>query len=744
MVRRSAFTEFYSHPCYEPNPYLFDHLKYVANKTREIISQTNFPETDQNIGYCAGLLHDIGKINPYYQIYFKEKKSNEKTQEHCKELGLNNQIYFKEKKSNEELRKQLEKKYGRIHAPYSAWLVQKMLKGFSQKQLSDIIILIYKHHGALQGSLYDFVYDRPETHNYIKDNLEIFAQKYKDTQVFDKLNWDIPDSFFSRPIIYDVSLEKNKENFFRIGFLFSALLQADKGSFSQHRYDQFNININTAKLEKSSKLSNLRTEIQKYIAKNYDPDNPISIINAPTGTGKTKAFLDIVVKYGKNYSRVFYFSPLLALTEDFESKLTQCITSSELSGILKYNSVTIDTLQKDDDKINNMSQEESTEGIDKCWNFDYESFNKSFIITTLQRLLITIYSPKNKDKLKLASFRNSLLIVDEIQTVPSEILGNLIEQMRLIAKYLNSKILLVSATIPYELNNIPKVAIPDIITKNYLEETTKQISILEDFKINDITDKQFLLMLNTRKKAVNTWRVLHEQKTVYITAGITKQDKKNRIDNIKTYNKVISTQVIEAGVDISFSKIYREMAPLDNIIQMLGRLNRENDQDDSLLVIFETDGQHRPYSKLEYQTSKRYLENVTDSKALYDKLPIYYEEIYNNNLVSRDQSEFLSFNVNNMNFTQVWEIVKKSSDSFYDDVFVPDVNKWQYTKDKLIQKQFSDVNKFSATLPISYHDDKVKEFWDEDLLEMQVLLPKKDKLDELYDKEIGLDKWLIQ
>ena len=70
---------------------------------------------------------------------------------------------------------------------------------------------------------------------------------------------------------------------------------------------------------------------------------------------------------------------------------------------------------------------------------------------------MTLYSNRNSDKMKLISLRKSLLIVDEVQTLPKFILSNLVEYLQKLAKFLDSKILLVSATIPYPLQGLPKV-----------------------------------------------------------------------------------------------------------------------------------------------------------------------------------------------------------------------------------------------------------------------------------------------
>jgi CRISPR/Cas system-associated endonuclease/helicase Cas3 len=108
----------------------------------------------------------------------------------------------------------------------------------------------------------------------------------------------------------------------------------------------------------------------------------------------------------KNLERIFYFSPLLALTEDFEQKLAK--TFNDVNEVLIYNHLFSGSIEE-------KKSFESGQVYDSQWIFDNESFNRPFIITTTQRLLITIFSNKQADKLKLASFRNSLLIIDEVR-----------------------------------------------------------------------------------------------------------------------------------------------------------------------------------------------------------------------------------------------------------------------------------------------------------------------------------------
>src|SRR3989344_5964851 len=93
----------------------------------------------------------------------------------------------------------------------------------------------------------------------------------------------------------------------------------------------------------------------------------------------------------------------------------------------------------------------------------------------MQRFIMTIYSNAQSDKMKLASFKNSLLILDEVQTVPKCLLPNIISLLKYMSKKMNFKVLLVSATIPYELSKLPKISCPENIKQRYLNHVKKYI-----------------------------------------------------------------------------------------------------------------------------------------------------------------------------------------------------------------------------------------------------------------------------
>ncbi len=126
----------------------------------------------------------------------------------------------------------------------------------------------------------------------------------------------------------------------------------------------------------------------------------------------------------------------------------------------------------------------------------------------------------------------------------------------------------------------------------------------------------------------------------------------------------------------------------------------------------------------------------------------YYDEISARNKHNIAKTEELETYIKNLDFEKVWRFVKNElfADDDRDSVFVPELENWDELKYALINNQLKDNFKkyglLTATLPRSV--DKIgREYFDEELLEKNILLPKKEHLKTIYDENIGFDKWVI-
>jgi len=740
------------------NSGLFEHSLKTAQRARELAEDLGFGDT----AFYAGLLHDVGKLNPYYQILFSS--------------GQINSDYLK------------------AHAIFSALATTSLLEidSLTIQEQKQILFTVAGHHTKLTQFTKSLDFIKHDTARFMRslhgtyENLKDFSKLVRNCEEFKNLAWDNCLQLF--PYLPGNESEFFADDDFILNFLnfssvFSILIQADRGSFFDN-LDQtnFDINLNTDVLVRTgSQLSALRQSFQEHILSENVFQDDLIILKAPTGIGKTKIFLDIINKISvvERFERVFYFSPLLALTDDFEGKLfnaekdVSVLNQFDAKKVLVYNhaftgSLLKKNLLKDQDVWSGDDSEDS-----KIFNtpeyFERESFNRPLIITTTQRLLMVLYSNTPADKRKLVSFKNSFLIVDEVQTIPKVLLPNFIELLKVLAKKYHTKILLVSATIPYELRNLPMLSTSKELEEIYLQRTVKRIEYNDSFDPANVAlgkNERTIFMFNTRRKALCFFEKLQTMSTdvLYLSSGIRKHDRRSIIQQ-RLQNKadnqsvtVVSTQVLEAGVDVSFSRMYRELAPLDNIVQAMGRLSREGECNDPLLTVFVTDGRSEPYSTLEVEESKKLLPAINSSIALYKTLHSYYKTVSDENLRNKNLAKDLDDKMRRLNFDGVWEFVKKNAlpDALGDSVFIPDVHKYDEIRQQFLSsysnedrankdrgKLYTQYAELMAQLPrVLDKTDGLKCLLDEELLEHNVLLPKKEFLDCVYDPKVGLDKWV--
>ncbi|MCL4430572.1 MAG: CRISPR-associated endonuclease Cas3'', partial [Chloroflexi bacterium] len=459
------------------NSGLLDHSLKTARRARELASSLGFGDT----AFYAGLLHDIGKLNPYYQILFSSGR--------------------------------VDSDYLRAHAIFSALAVNRLLNiaALPKRAQKQALFAVAGHHSKLTQFTKSLAYidydktrfERSRSGTY--SNLQLFSQIVRELEGFKDLAWDKCLRKFQNTPLSEMDFTAEGDfilDFLGFSSVFSALIQADRGSF-WHGTDEeperlvweqpaFAISLNTDVLvRRGFPLSKIRMSFQEQLLSENKFEDKIAILKAPTGIGKTKIFLDIVNKAASSqrFERVFYFSPLLALTDDFEGKLfpkkveknhfegqfiPSVLKPADAEKVLVYNHAFTGSLLKKQSKDSEAWLE--AEAKDPQFKrtpeyFERESFNKELIITTTQRLLMVLYSNEPADKEKLLSFKNSFMIIDEVQTIPKVILPNLMSLLKALTEKYHSKILLVSATIPDELQDLPKLATPKELEETYLQMT---------------------------------------------------------------------------------------------------------------------------------------------------------------------------------------------------------------------------------------------------------------------------------
>lgn len=739
MVVLSASTEFLSHSDLDDNGnkrLLKDHLTRVAEKTKQLIAGTAIGH--EEVAYYSGLLHDVGKLNPWYQLEFRSQHHDG---------------------------------YIRMHAIFSAWTADSLLSGILDDRRERLLVMsmVAGHHTNLEKELSSEVANRKRSFNTsraaVASNLMVFRGQVHHLQGFDRLNWEAAKSELvdlNLPVNFQSCVTGGSFTFLEAGALYSALLQADRGDLAGWPNYHYDILFDTAKLisgQQASQLADIRTKLQNDILK-HQPGS-VSVVQAPTGAGKTKIFLDLIPRYG-NLERVFYFSPLLALTDDFESKIRGALPKPTLGEILVYNHLFSGSLS---------AKEDPDSQAGGAYSFADESFNRKMVISTTQRLLRILYSNDASEKIKLMSFRNALLIIDEVQTIPKFILPNFISLLKELTEKMGTKVLLVSATIPEEIKRagIDIMGASDALTSDYYGRQLKSVEFRDQTPPSSLVAEagRTLIMVNTRAKAANVLQSLPG--ALYLSSGVRKKDRTEILQSIKSQSTpctVVSTQVVEAGVDVSFDMVVRELAPLDNLVQVMGRLAREDDMSNNrkqptmYVFRFPGDKTHVPYVGIEYDKTEEILPNIHNSAELIAALLPYYQALYEDNKSNKSWLKCLERYEAEMSFEGVWkEVEKKLFPESDRQVIIPDSEEHLVKVrgdlvslvkgDRRTRRTISNhYGKYMATLPAGadWCDQGAlwREFFDEELREHGILVPKSGMLASLYGKSLGLDCHLKQ
>ena len=238
-----------------------------------------------------------------------------------------------------------------------------------------------------------------------------------------------------------------------------------------------------------------------------------------------------------------------------------------------------------------------------------EGWNAEIIVTTFWQYFYTLFSNKNKLLRKFNKLANSIIILDEVQAVPHQYWQLIHDATKMLCEKFNSYVVFVTATEPLIFDEAIG-EIKEIVQKK--EEYFRGLDrieliprietalTLEEFKVlleKDLTDnpkKAFLIVLNTISSANDVYNFvkgldLENTENFYLSTNVIPKERLERIKKIKGSSEkgvanessgkrkvIVSTQLIEAGVDIDADMVYRDFAPMDSINQVSGRCNRNS------------------------------------------------------------------------------------------------------------------------------------------------------------------------
>lgn len=539
---------------------LIDHLKGTAELCR------SFAIDDlKDYAYFCGLIHDIGKYSNAFQERIRGKN---------------------------------------IKVEHALSGAQEIAKLPMQMWNFMLEYCIAGHHSGLPdgGTKADSA-DMATLHGILKRRAEDYFS-YKN-----EVHTEIPDNHIEKILKKCRNCEELIEVYaFLTRYIYSCLTDADfidtehfvcpytdrmvTGDFRK-AYERVCAFIDGFKAE--TILQKSRGDIQKQVYKSMDDDSDIYTINMPTGSGKTlcsiRAALEMAIE--KDKKRIIYVIPYVSIIEQ-TAEIFNDIFGDVLPVIQHQSNFDFDREDQDENAL-------ASEKIKKaCENWD-----APLIVTTNIQFFESLYNYRSSRLRKLHNLSNSIVIFDEVHMLPSEYIQPCIKAIGYITKFIGSKALLMSATMPdyskfiNEYTSDCKVtdAVPDKSLFRLFSKCTYNYIGRVDLPYIYERSQEYgssLIIVNRRKTARELYNLCSGKK-YHLSTYMTPQHRSEVISSIrqdlKTGEKltVISTSLIEAGVDLDFETVFRENAGIDNIIQSGGRCNREGKRKNGDVFVFETD-----------------------------------------------------------------------------------------------------------------------------------------------------------
>lgn len=393
--------------------------------------------------------------------------------------------------------------------------------------------------------------------------------------------------------------------------------------------------------EKTDTVNGRRTEILKHCLSCGKLKRGMFQLTVPTGGGKTIASLAFALRHAvKNgLDRVIYVIPYTSIIEQNADVFRKILGDRNVL----ENHCNVDY--------------ESSEEL-KPMQLASENWDKPVIVTTNVQFFESLYANKSSKCRKLHNIANSVIVFDEAQMLPPDYLKPCLAAMEELTDRFQCSIVLCTATQPalqpfFRTGREITELCPRVQEQfRFFERVTFQNmgTITEEDLIEKLSaEKQALCIVNTKKKAQRIFRKLEGDGVYHLSTSMYPQHRRRVLEKIRKRLShgekciLISTSLVEAGVDLDFQNVYRQLAGVDSMIQAAGRCNREGkrNKEDSSVFFFQFDEkEYVPGQRLQIDVSKMLLSEGADIASLQGNQK-YFKALYHFRGESLDKKKIL-------------------------------------------------------------------------------------------------------
>lgn len=726
-----------------------DFIAHIREKDAEIQTVQEHLEQVSNlcesfgvkigVKYLAGLsgmLHDLGKNTEKFKTYIQNAVANpdnpppKGSVDHSTAGGklIYQRFYHKQKSPIEKL------------------------------AVEWIAMCIISHHSGLRDFLTpnlssDFLYrvsekEVPEFDNAVKTFFQEQISEDEFDSYFEKAKTEVTEIF---KMIKDKQLTPITTSFI-IKYIFSSLIDADRTNTRMFEENEkevhslhsqaFFIESYAALMEKISSFGDvkildnpinaLRSEMSNQCEEFALNPSGIYTLSIPTGGGKTLASLRYALKHALEYKkeRIIYIVPYTTIIEQNAEEVRK-ILKDEVN-ILEHHSNVIDDSHQND---------EDYDVKNKSIKLARDNWESPIIFTTMVQFLNVFYSKGTRNVRRLHNLANSILIFDEVQSVPIKCVSLFNEALNFLNSFGNSSIVLCTATQPaldFVENNL-KISTNAEMVKDLsnVSKSFKRVNIidkttplgmdaieLKDFIVSKLDNvSNVLVILNTKTAVRKLFEQLNDEKEEYgyqlfhLSTSMCPAHRKDILLKVKkalvdgTRVICVSTQLIEAGVDISFECVIRSLSGLDSIAQAAGRCNRHGedsirnvyiiksaDEDLNKLKEIKIGGEQTARILEEFKNdSERFGNDLLSPEAIKTYFKYYFYQIKNE----------LNYSIEELQQKSALDLLSRNNDyyaAYYNKhhTNLPLVSRQSFAT---MEKHFQVINNPTTSILVPYNED---------------------------------------
>ena len=525
---------------------LLDHLHKTARLSEKFAGAFGAGE----MGFLAGLAHDIGKYSSSYQRYIRRGGP-------------------------------------RIdHSTAGA----KELYRLSAKEAS---LCVAGHHSGLPEE------GRPED---LPDKASLLG----------RLKREIPDyGAFGEEITFPEpesrAFESQFQRMFFVRMLFSSLTDADflateefmsGGETERNGYDELSTLLERLESYMAEKgwdapktpVDRMRREILARCGEAAKGERGLYSLTAPTGSGKTAASLAFALRHGvkEGMRRVIYVIPYTSVIEQTAKVFREMLGEEN---VLEHHG--------------GVSFDKADGGLAERLRLSAENWDAPVIVTTSAQFFQSLYGNRPAQCRKLHNIAQSVVVLDEVQLLPLSSLRPCAAAVEILCRDYGATALFCTATQPSLERIFGKEAAfreicPDV---GALFETSRRV-ILRDIGRQSLWAiagqmgemEEALAVVNSKERARELFELLPREGRFYLSANLCPAHRGAVLEAIrerilqKRSCRVVSTSLVEAGVDLDFPAVFREAAGLPSILQAAGRCNREGKLSGGIVSVFWPEG----------------------------------------------------------------------------------------------------------------------------------------------------------